>query len=522
MAKLESGLTKQEIVTALMKAPHAGGVGKTKKGEKKPKLTPEQKLTERLGRFATAYGKIGTQASQLDPLFYAKLVAYNHGKGEVRDAKVALPVYGLQTSDPELLESNLAHLADLQPREFLRATELAKVSAAPKNVVRRLVTRYLRDLEAAPYWESVALRHKDTLKTLYTRFHVKPHASVNAVLFKGNYSHAPRFAAVATLSTMPTEVIANTIRRYKFGWLTVRAALGKRLAEPDVLAAVIGCMTPTELVTNMKALDRLKVKDNALTRAALEAALGKAATRKGPQSKATLKASVAAAAVDDEVLAGKLQVLQEKQLDTLKGIEGNWLILADKSSSMSASVDAGKQIAALLARLVKGKVDLVFFNTDPMSYDVSGKTLAEIEQLTRHERATGGTTIGCGLDWLTGTGRLVDGIVIVSDGGDNRPATFANAYKRYVQHRGNEPTVYFYKLNGDSDVLTSTMDMEVFDLRGGVDYTSLPNLVQSMRVGKYSLLDEIMSVKLRTLDEVLDRTKDIKVLAREVQTLASA
>jgi hypothetical protein len=50
----------------------------------------------------------------------------------------------------------------------------------------------------------------------------------------------------------------------------------------------------------------------------------------------------------------------------------------------------------------------------------------------------------------------------------------------------------------------SGLDMQVFDLTGGVDYYSLPNLIQTMRTNRYSLVDEIMSTKLLKLADVLD------------------
>jgi hypothetical protein len=301
--------------------------------------------------------------------------------------------------------------------------------------------------------------------------------------------------------------------------MVVKDVLGKRLSEPEVLAAVIGTMTPTELVSNMKLLERKGVKDHAITRAALEAGVEKAATRKAA-GKGSLKASVAAQALEDagdSVGAGKLRALQEKQLDVLKGVDGDWLVAADKSQSMSTSIEAAKEIAAVLARMVKGKVYLVFFNGDVTPYEATGKTLEEIKTMTRFEKSGGGTLIGQPVNWLVANGHSVDGIVVVSDGGDNRPRNFAEAYQRYVRTLGNEPSVYFYKVKGqDPDRLTDTMEMTKFDLTAGVDYTSLPNLVQTMRVGKFSLVDEIMGTALRTLDEVLDRTKGVEVVKREL------
>ncbi len=518
----EKALSKAEIITLLTKSVHAGGASKPRvKGQKLPKLTPEQKIEARVKQFAS-YAKIGSVAVREDEHFYARLVAWNHQKGTVRDAKVALPVIGLTTSDPELLESNLAHLADLRPREFLRALEFAKHLGFKRNVVRRLAERWLRDLEAnAGEWQRTALLHKDTLRTIYARGHVKPCAEADAILFKGIYHPESRFARVKALKDQNAETISGTIASLKLPWLIVRGALGTKLSEPDVLAAAIKGMTANELVNNMTALEKLGVRTSPVTRAALEQALASASTGKGA-GKALLKASKAAAVVEDEVLGGKLKALQEKQLDAQKGIDGDWLICADKSQSMNESIEGAKQIASVLARLVRGKVLLAFFNNTPTFYDVTGKTLDEIQTMTRHERATGGTLIGTPLVAITDKRQSVDGIVVVSDGGDNRPGNFKEGYDRYVRTLGNEPTVYFYKVKGqDPDRISTTMDMQTFDLTGGVDWVSLPNLVATMRVGRFSLLDEVMGTALRTLDEVLDRTRGQRVIVA-VKELAHA
>src|SRR6266850_1881417 len=95
---LESGLTKQKIIAELTRSPHG-------------------KLNE--------YLPLGSKAVDQDPDFMAHLIAWDADKGQVRDAKVALPVvflrgYGINKSD-ELLDNAYAHLAKLNPRELLRA-----------------------------------------------------------------------------------------------------------------------------------------------------------------------------------------------------------------------------------------------------------------------------------------------------------------------------------------------------------------------------------------------------------------
>lgn len=521
---MEKGLTKQEVITQLTKAVHAGGVTKRKKGEKAPKLTWEQKRDAKRLALTNGYTRISNIAIEQDEHFFARLIAWNHHKGEVRDAKVALPVIGLQSKDAELMENALAHMADLRPREFLRAVEFTRELKVKRNTVRRLVERWLRDLEAhRGEWERTALLHRATLRTLYSLFHTKPVDWADEILFKERYAPGSRFQRVKDLRNQQPLEIAGTIRELKLPWLIVKAALGDKLKDPDVLAAAVSGMTTTEVVTNMKTLEKLGVKDHAITRAALEQAIGSATSRKTGH-KATLKAGVAADALEaagDEQGAGKLRLLQEKQLDELKGVDGDWLVLGDMSPSMEDGVAKAVEVAAVLARLVRGRVILGFFNDTLVTYDVTGKSLAEIQKETRFVKAGGsGTRAYVGLDWLMENKIAVGGIAIVGDGGENKEREFGEYYARYAKMIGSEPSVYFFKLKpgggyaaGHSDTLTGQVaHMQTFDIRAGVDYTSLPNLVQMMRVGRYSLLDEVMNTKLATLDEVLDRTKGFKVI----------
>lgn len=485
------GLTKNKIISELTKSPHGD---------------------------LALYAPIGLTAAQEDPNFFGRLVAWNHAKGQVRDAKVALPVLALTgTKDPEFQENALAHLADLRPREFARALAFAHLVPVPRNVIKRLVERYLRDLEADKGdWERTALLHRNTLKGLYAKYHVKPVSFADDILFKG-LPVLPRFMALARLKTQTAEEIAGTIRAFKLPSLIVRQMLGARLKEPDILVAVIQAMGPTELISNMKQLKKLGVKDIPAARAALEAGLDKAAK----SAKALLKTSVAADAQEDEGLAQKLRVVQEKQLEAIKGIAGSWLVAGDRSPSMEDAIEATKEIAVVLARLVRGRVACVFFDERPTFFDVTGKSLEEIKKLTRHIKVGSSTGIGSALQYCIDEDIQVDGIAIVSDGEENVMPVFAQAYQRYVAKFGTEPTVYFYWMCGSGEPFlrncaSAGIDVQIMDLKGSRDYASLPNLVQTMRVGRYSLFDEIMGVELRTLDQVLDRTKDMSILKREV------
>lgn len=535
-----------------------------------------------------AYLEAGTEAAQADPDFLGRIVAWNHLKGQIRDSKIALPVIALKTAAQTeagrvLADNALAHLADLRPREFVRSVQFGWDIGAPSNVLMRLMRRYLNDLEADRHdWERTAIVHRDSLRWLYAqsgyqprvkgeremKFASSPQFNAGESSLFGRYRNRvlervdrgpalPRFRVFATLPTLSPQEIASTIAKYKLPFLQVRGALGAKAKEPDVVLALMGQMTPTQLVTNMKWLERCGVKTIPALRSALEAALEQAGTAKRQRKGAVLKASKAAAVLaDDEVLAGKLHVLQERQISHVAGIEGDWLVLADKSGSMEGAMEPTRLIASTLTRLVKGRVLVVFFDTTPRFLDATGKTLEELTAITQTYTAEGGTSIGCGVQYLLDAKIAVNGIVIVSDGCENddgwqagRPH-FGPTYTEYVRRLGiDPPTVYFYRLpvtvmkdnveavmkehrmtreqarealrqsavrevNGFlSRVRGAGIDLQTFDLSTGtVDYFSVVNLVPTMKAQRYALLDEIYAMKLRVLDDTLDRTKGMPVL----------
>lgn len=270
---------------------------------------------------------------------------------------------------------------------------------------------------------------------------------------------------------------------------------------------MINRMSPSELVNNTVMLERMGMKAQPALRAAYEQALGRAAGSK----KNTLKVTKVIENVEDELDEGtvqKLKALQEKQIQTLGGVDGNWLVLADKSGSMAASIEAGRQVAAALARMVKGKVWLVFFDVMPRGTEVTGMTYEQIKDKTKGVTAGGGTSIGCGLLGMLEANVEVDGIAIVSDGGDNTAPFFTTVYQQYAKKFAKEPPVYLYQVPGDPNALEGYMkqakiDLQIYPLGGNVDYYALPDLCRTMRVNRYGLVQQILDTPLLSLDVVL-------------------
>lgn len=490
---MERGLSRNQIITALTRSPH---------GELKE------------------FVQIGKEAALREPEFLAHLIAWNRRNGQVRDSKVALPVVHLSVpyvgGPDEFAENSLAHLALLDPRNLVRAMRFAREIKTPgrARALLRVVEKYLRVREEnISWWDRTAVQHRASIKTLYALFHIKPGERANRILFEGKFPTGSAFEAIAQLKNMTAIAAAAAIVKHKLPFLVVVGAMGSRLKETDVVLALIERMSPAELVNNMNMLERFGVKKDPALRAALEAGLNRVADSKD----LSLKLTVAADAVEDEQLSEKLHTAQEKQIAALGGVDGDWLVLGDRSPSMKEAVVAARHLAATLAKMVKGSVHLVFFDSGVYRYiDATGKNYDALLTETRSiTEGGGGTSIGAGLQYVLDKGILVDGIAIASDGAENTPPYFARAYTAYSTMAAKSVPVYLYWMNchqpNDSNnnperlarsMIEAEHDLQVFDLRAGFDYVSLPNIVKTMHTQRYGLAEAIMQTPLLRLDDV--------------------
>jgi hypothetical protein len=496
MPIIETGITKNQILAELVRSPH---------GDLK------------------AYVPIGIRAAEAEGEFFSHLISYNFLHGQIRDSKVALPVVSLSTPKfniPELVENSLAHLAVLDPRNLVRAYRFAKEIKTPGHMsaIRRMVERYLRYRENNwAYFTKQAIQHRKSLQELYALAHVARPRSVGAVLFgqEGSkrsgkaielnpYPTGSVFAEIARLKDMSPAEAAGFILGKRIPFLVAMGAVGAKIKETDIAMALIDRASASELVTNTKLFQALGVKTNPVLKAAYEKALAKASGSK----KTTLKATAAVEAIDDEGLKEKLRSLQEKQIKATGGISGRWLVCVDKSGSMQNCVEVGKHVASTITKFVQDSVYMIFFDTTPRYFDVTGMGLDQIQKQTKHVVADGGTSIGCAMRYAIDAKLDVDGIVVVSDGGENTAPYFHLEYAKYVAQMGKEPTVYFlYLRGGEADRFSgfceaANIDLQKIDLPDTVDYYSLPNLISGLRVSRYSKIDEILGQKLLTLDDV--------------------
>lgn len=510
---IETGLTRAEIVNRLNLSLHGDLAG---------------------------YTQIIGHACITDPEFLAHLIAFDFTNGQIKDSKLALPVITLATKQfpDELVENSLAHLALQSPREILRALEFSITSNAPSSRQRRLekmIRAYLDHKQAIPEkWMRWAARHRRALQALYSKTHAKAPQWASTALFgrykgadgqwvKASYAQGSIFADIANLSKMPPELVAATIQKWHLSPLIVGGAMtGSKAAQENagVVQAGMEQMSDTELITRAASLEK-----KGAARGTLKEAFRKKVSKAVSSKKATLKTSVAADIVEDDGMKVMLRELQERQIQSQKdagrGIDGNWLVIGDRSSSQDIAISLGVQIAAAIAKFVTGKVWLVFCAAEPMPIEVTGKTLEEIQHAARFVVAYGPTSYGVGLDWAATKSLDLDGVAIVGDGGENTAPVFAEAHKGY-QHRFNKSLpVYFYQTyctpayaaqpggnpkNFSNYMGLASIPFTTFDLTSGkVDYYSLPNLVQSMNASRFGVVEKIMACPLLTLDQVFGK-----------------
>lgn len=457
------------------------------------------------------YRDVGLEAAKYEPELLAHLIAWNEKKGQVRDSKVALPIIALRGEyDEEYFQNAVAHLLIQSPRELLKACEYHKSLRVPVTdgggkLLKYGVERFIREREKKRvWWDRTVLQHRKAMKALYAFYHIKPNKRAQAVLF--DKKKIGVFKTVSQLKCMKPDEAAGAILNQKIPYLIAIGAMGGIKDKPEVVMALMEQMTGNELVTNTTMLERMGVFDNPY--GYLKAAYDKAIERAEKDKRMSkTKANVAAKKTKGKA-SKKLQSLDKEKRSQMGGIEGDWLVLGDMSYSMHSSIEVAKFISAEIAEQVKGKVHLVFFNTSPRYYDVTGLTIDEIKGKTRSIRANGGTAIGCGLEMLMDKNEIVNGIVICSDGGDNTAPNFGHAYRRYITKMGIEPTVYHYHVPGDRNVLgCQKVQMTKFELGSKVDYYQIPNLIQTMRTSKYSLVEEIMDVPLLTINDVYKKGK---------------
>jgi len=436
-----------------------------------------------------------------DPRFYGHLAVWYQHSGDVRDHKEVF-TGNLLTSDFDgHREAGFALLQQFPPYEVARIVDFMKqVRGKMPRSTRTAVTVYLKQREKnVPAFDRAALRNHTALKHLYATLRIKPGERADAVLFKDTPPiGSPAFMVKQLAKTDSPAAQAELIVTHKIPY-TVAVGTLKQLT-PAVLVALIDVMTPQETINNLKSLKARGAFDNAEVKALIDAKVEQA-QHDGRVS--AYKALVAAEAAElGEDTRARLEAVTNAQVRQRGSIRKSTALFVDKSSSMSAAIELGKRIAAMISGICEAELTVFAFDTLPYEIQSTGKTPTEWEKAFKGITSNGGTSCGSALEVLRLRKQIVEQIVLVTDEGDNTAPMFGTAYEAYRATMNHAPDVVIVRVGGASEEVQHQMRgkgalVETLTFSG--DYYALPNLIPLLtRPNRLELLMEIMATPLPT------------------------
>ncbi|MEP0753647.1 hypothetical protein NDA03_15630 [Trichocoleus sp. Lan] len=439
-----------------------------------------------------------------DPIFYGHLAVWYQRNGDVRDHKEVFVGSLLTSSLGEHRDAGYVLLQEFPPYQVARIVDFLKQHRGklPRST-RTAVRRYLKEREKNPaFFDRAALRARSAMKHLYASLHIKPSDRADAVLFKDNppedsLAFALKLMAIAS---SPLEQ-AQLIVEHKIPY-TVAVGAIKQMT-PTVLVALINSMTPQEVINNLQSLQTRGAMGNPQVKALIDEKLEKAQT---DGRVAALKGRVAADATElDAETAAKLERVMDEQVKKRGKIAKPTALLVDKSSSMESAIEVGKRIAALISGMAVADLFVYAFDTMPYPVKASGNQLSDWERAFQHIKANGATSIGCGLEAMRLRKQLVEQIILVTDGGENKAPYFVETFDAYKRDLKVEPSVLIVKVGYSYDWLERKLQekqaqIDTFTFAG--DYYSLPNLIPLLAApSRLELLMAILETPLPVRDD---------------------
>jgi hypothetical protein len=466
-----------------------------------------------------------------DPRFYVRLAAWYSDRGDVRDHKEMFVVNLCLSHFEGHRDVGLALLGRLPPYEVGRVIDFIKGrtfnrpaprtpasrrdqpadAAKPEPVIEKVglfknvprsvrteVEHYLREREVDPgRLDQTILHARKALKRLYAVLHIPPSPRAQAILFDDeppadSLLHAVRQIAKCVSPAEQASAIAAHRIPYR-----VAASLVREMT-PEVLKALVGVMSPQEVINNVSSLKERGAFDDKEVKALIEAKLEAA---KGDQRVSAFKAKVAAEASGASgALAGQLEAVTEARVKAKGRIRRPTALLIDKSASMHEALEVGRQLGAMVSAICDGDLFAYAFDSAARQLHVQDGSLAGWEKALAGVWAGGATACGAGLEALRQNRQRVEQIILVTDENENRAPRFQESYMAYGEELAVRPAVILLKVG------QAGMDLEracaalgvapsLFEFRG--DYYALTNLIPLLtQPSMLELLMEIMEYPL--------------------------
>jgi hypothetical protein len=459
--------------------------------------TPHRKLEELAPLHVSALAR--------DPFFYGHLAPWYFEKGEVRDHRI-LFVAHLATCDyPEFREVAWVLLQKLAPYEVARVLDHAKrvVGKAPRSL-KSAIGHYLKTRENNDrLFDGAALRARDDLKHLYASLRLKPGPRAQAILFDEQPpENSPLVALKRLAKAESAEEQAQIILDNKIPYTTAVGAL--KHMTPAVLVALIGAMSPQEVINNMASLKRRGAMENQEVKTLIEQKLADAKTDKRVSSMKAKKAAEVAQL--DAVMERKLTDVTDQRVASKVEIKLPTALFVDKSSSMTQAIEVAKQLAALVSAVISADFHVYAFDTAAFEIkaEVSeGKrpVLSDWERAFKLIKANGRTSIGAPLAKMIKEQVYVEQAVIITDQGENTAPYFHNAWREYKEQMHTALSVIIVQVGNVYQPFEKGLQEEGIEVMSyqfkGQDYYALPNVLPLLsQPSKSELVDAIMNYEL--------------------------
>lgn len=438
-----------------------------------------------------------------DPLFYLHVAPWYSKNGVIKDSKELFSANLCMHPDKDFREVGLALLEEFPPYQVQRTVDhVHKVKKNIPNSMRTSVKNYLKAREEKPeFFDSAVLHARKSMKRLYALLHISPSERANLILFKNSPPEdSDAFLVKKLAKTSDPSEQARVIIENKIPY-RVASSVVKKMT-PTVLLALIEVMSPQELINSMGSLQRHGIFDNPDLKKVVEAKLKLV---EGSKKISTLKSMVAAksAGLSDD-LNDQLNAIADHQIKSGVRITRPTALLIDKSQSMYASIEIGKQMGSIISSAMAEGVPLFCYAFDIMPYEIKpkGTAIADWAEALKYVTASGCTCCGAPMVALKNNKQKVESIVMISDEAENRAPAFLKSYEDYCLTMNVKPSVYMIRCgefrNDISDKLERAgVELSKIDVRSGADYYSLPQIVtQLAKPSKLELLLEIMNFKL--------------------------
>ncbi|MGH7485675.1 MAG: hypothetical protein ACREMY_08745, partial [bacterium] len=390
-------------------------------------------------------------------------------------------------------------MSEFPPYQVARIVDIMKrhLNKLPRST-RTAVQSYLKEREKNPEsFDKAIMRAKKQIKHLYATLRIKPDPRTEAILFQNSPPEDSVLYAVKELARESDPAAqARLIEKHRIPGLIAIGAI--KTMTPEVVRALAETLSPQELINMIKSLKQHGALDDAKTKSIIDKKLAQAGKSERVSAFKAMKA--AEVAVLDQETSKKLEQVAHKKLQEKAKIRRSTALLVDKSSSMVAALEIGKQLAAMVSIAALNDLFVYLFAGDAQQIECEGKELHDWNKAFQLIYPHGPTSIGSALEAMIERKQSVEQIIIVSDGAENAKPYFYEAYQKYSDAMLLTPNVLLVRLAKGIETLETQMtrrniEFQVFDFEG--DYYSLPNLLPMLsQPSRLDLLIEIMDTPL--------------------------